>query len=216
MPGVTSRFAFDYDNSDVERDLWELEVQIDAPTVGLTAPFKMGAKVIQHELINSTTNAWQTWIFPTGLSGQPDPQWIYPSDGDVTPQNMSSIQLGGCADVKSTTSPRRFSATTTSSTHPSPGTGSPTVRSRPTCRRIFLRTSASTIHRIQRPQRRGFTEHRHRAVQDQAVWLRIRIPRRAGDAIAGPEFHTIGPAADGVVRLAPHAYSLLANRGPHR
>jgi hypothetical protein len=97
--GVTSKFAFDYDNTDVERDIWELEVQLDATTVGLTAPFKMGVKVIQEELISVGNHAWQTWVYPPGLTAQSDPQFIFPDDGDVTPAAMQSIQLGGCADV---------------------------------------------------------------------------------------------------------------------
>jgi len=96
---VSSRFGFDFDtNADPETNLWELEIGLDATSLGLAAPFRMGAKLFQHEFIASDT--WQIWTWPQSFSTDLDPYDVTPdADATVSANSMSSIELGTCADV---------------------------------------------------------------------------------------------------------------------
>ncbi len=99
-PGVTSRFAHDYDSKlgDPEADLWELEIEMDAATLGLSpAGFRVGAKLLPHEFAGS--DVWQTWVWPEGLSSDPAPLHYLPGYGDVLPARMALVDFTACADV---------------------------------------------------------------------------------------------------------------------
>jgi hypothetical protein len=99
--GVTSMFSYDDDRptSDPEKYIWELEIELDAATLGLApAGFKIGAKLYPNEAEGSA-GLGQTWMWPEHLTDVGDPSFYYPDDGNVTVAKLRQLELTACADL---------------------------------------------------------------------------------------------------------------------